>query len=202
MRYVMREKLFSLAGGFVIRDENGEDRFRVRSKVFTIGQQLYFEDMGGARVAHIRQKWFSLRPTYEIRLHGQLGAILKMKAVALLKKRLVLEIPGADDIEAEGDFLGCNYVFRRGGVTVAEVSRRSFALVGTYGVDVAVGENDLLLLAIPPVRPSPRIRAGLRIPDRSHEGCQSGDWHSQGLTPSSPPHRSLPSGPRRGGGCL
>ena len=58
-----------------------------------------------------------------------------------------MDVPGPDDIEAQGSFLDMEYTFTRGTETVAEVSKRWFAFSDTYGVDIADGEDDVLLLA-------------------------------------------------------
>ncbi len=39
------------------------------------------------------------------------------------------------------------YSFLRGGQTVATVSKRWFSMSDTYGVDIAPGEDDVLILA-------------------------------------------------------
>jgi uncharacterized protein YxjI len=46
-----------------------------------------------------------------------------------------------------GDFLDREYAFERGGSEVARVSKRWFALTDTYGVEIADGEDDVLILA-------------------------------------------------------
>ena len=54
---------------------------------------------------------------------------------------------GHDDLEAEGDFLDHEYHFARGGRIVATVSKQWFSWSDTYGVEIADGEDDALLLA-------------------------------------------------------
>jgi uncharacterized protein YxjI len=54
---------------------------------------------------------------------------------------------GPDDLEAAGDFLDHEYTFRRGDRTVATVSKRWFSWTDTYGVEIADGEDPVLILA-------------------------------------------------------
>ena len=56
-------------------------------------------------------------------------------------------MPGPDDLEAEGDFLDYEYSLTRGGRTVATVSKKWFAWSDTYAVEVAEGEDAVLILA-------------------------------------------------------
>ena len=72
---------------------------------------------------------------------------MKKKHFTLFKTRFSVDVPGPDDLEAEGSFLEYNYHFSRGGSTVAEVSKRWFALRDTYGVEISEGEDDVLILA-------------------------------------------------------
>jgi uncharacterized protein YxjI len=50
-------------------------------------------------------------------------------------------------LEAEGNFLDHEYRFTRGGRIVATVSKQWFSWTDTYGVEVADGEDAVLLLA-------------------------------------------------------
>ena len=56
-------------------------------------------------------------------------------------------MPGPDDLEARGSFTDHEYEFTRGGGAVAEVSKRWFSWTDTYGVDIARGQDDVLILA-------------------------------------------------------
>ena len=58
-----------------------------------------------------------------------------------------MDVPGSDDIEAQGSFLDMEYVFTRTGRQIAEVSKRWFAFSDSYGVDIADSEDQILLLA-------------------------------------------------------
>ena len=64
MRYVMKQKLFSLGDDFYIKDESGGDVFFVDGKVFTLGKKLSFQDLEGNELAFIKQKLLSWGPTY------------------------------------------------------------------------------------------------------------------------------------------
>ena len=147
MRYVMRQKLFCWGDDFVIKDETGRDAFFVDGKAFTIGEQLSFQDMNGHELAYIHQKLLAWGPTYEITSGGELVAVVKEHLFTLLKARFTVDVPGPDDLEAAGGFLDHEYTFTRSGGTVATVSKQWFAMTDTYGVDIADGQDDVLILA-------------------------------------------------------
>jgi uncharacterized protein YxjI len=50
-------------------------------------------------------------------------------------------------MEMTGDLLDHEFTIRRGDQTVATISKRWFSMRDTYAVDVAAGQDDLLLLA-------------------------------------------------------
>ena len=143
----MRQKLLSWGDDYTIKDEGGRDLYFVDGKAFSLGGQLAFKDMDGRELAFIKQKLFKLSPTYEIHRSGVLAAVVKQELFALLHHRFTVDVPGPGDLEAKGDFLDHEYVFTRGEREVATVSKRWFALADTYGVEVADGEDDVLILA-------------------------------------------------------
>jgi len=143
----MRQKLLSWGDDYVIKDEAGHELYLVDGKAISWGGQLSFQDLDGRERAFIKQKMFKLSPTYEIHRNGELAAVVQKELFALLHHRFTVDVPGPDDLEAKGDFLDHEYVFTRGGREVATVSKRWFALADTYGVEVAEGEDDVLILA-------------------------------------------------------
>ena len=147
MRYVLKQKLLSWGDDFVIKDEDGNDVFFVDGKAFSIGDKLSFQDMHGNELAFIRQRLLAWGKTYEIFRGGQLAAVVKKELFAFLHHRFMVDVPGPDDLEAEGNFLDREYEFRRGDNVVAVVSKRWFSWTDTYGVDIVDGEDDVLILA-------------------------------------------------------
>ncbi len=147
MRYVMKQKLFSWGDDFYIRDEEGRDVFLVDGKALSFGDQLSFRDLEGRELAFIRQKLMSWGPTYEIYRDGQLAAVVKKELFTFFSCKFTVDVAGPDDLQASGNFTDHEYVFTRSGEAVAAVSKEWFSFSDTYGVDVADGEDDVLILA-------------------------------------------------------
>jgi uncharacterized protein YxjI len=151
MRYQMKQKLFAFGDDFTIKDDAGNDRFFVDGRAFSIGDKLSFQDMAGNELAFIRQKLLAWGPTYEIYRGGQLFAVIKQKIWTLFRNHFSVDVnadgPGPGDLEAQGDFLDHEYTLTRDGQPVASISKRWFAFTDTYGVDIAPGEDDVLILA-------------------------------------------------------
>jgi uncharacterized protein YxjI len=152
MRYVMKQKVWALGNDYVVRDEAGTDRFIVDGRVWSIGDKLSLTDMAGNELAYIHQKLLSWGPTYELYHRGQLFAIVKESLWTFMHYRFSVDV-GADgitpdDLQIEGDFWNKEYAFTRAnGQPVAQVSRKWFSWVDTYGVDVADDHDAVLVLA-------------------------------------------------------
>ena len=142
-----KQKFLSFGNDFHIRNEAGENVFFVDGKVFTLGDKLSFQDMQGRELAYIRQKLLAWGPTYEITRGSAVAAVVKKHLFTLFRCKFTVDVPGPDDLEAVGSFLDLEYTFSRGSRQVAQVSKRWFSWTDTYGVDVAAGEDDVLILA-------------------------------------------------------
>jgi uncharacterized protein YxjI len=61
--------------------------------------------------------------------------------------RFTIDVPGPDDLEMRGNLFDHEFTISRGGQTVATVSKGWFSMRDIYAVDVAPGQDDLLILA-------------------------------------------------------
>lgn len=147
MRYLLKQKFWSWGDDFTIKDEAGNDVFFVDGRVFTIGNKLSFQDMSGNELAFIRQRLLSWGPTYEITRDGELAAVVKKHLFTLFRCKFTVDVPGPNDLEAQGSFMDMEYRLSRGGRQVAEVSKRWFSWTDTYGVEVNHTEDPVLILA-------------------------------------------------------
>lgn len=147
MRYVLQQKLLSWGDDYYIRDDAGNDVYFVDGKAFSIGNQLSFQDLAGNELAYIKQKVLSWAKTYEISRGGELVAVVKKELFTFVHHRFTVDVPGPDDLEAEGNFTDHEYQFRRAGGVVATVSKQWFTLRDTYGIEIDDSEDQVLLLA-------------------------------------------------------
>lgn len=148
MRYLLKQKLFSFGDDFTIKNEAGDAVFQVDGRAFTLlREKLAFEDMQGKELAFIRERIIALTPSYEILRNGEVAAVVKKDLINLFRCGFTVDVPGPDDLEAQGSLLDHEYTFTRGSRTVATVSKRWFSFTDTYGVDVEAGEDPVLILA-------------------------------------------------------
>jgi uncharacterized protein YxjI len=87
-----------------------------------------------------------MRPTYQISIAGQEAAEVRKRLFTPFRDRFTIDVPGPDDLEMDGDLFDHEFTIRRGGQTVATVSKRWFSMRDTYAVDVAPDQDHLLIL--------------------------------------------------------
>jgi uncharacterized protein YxjI len=146
MRYVMKQKLFSLTDRFAIRNEAGEDAFFVNGH-FSIGHKLSFEDPAGNELLFIRQKLLAFGPTYELFRGDEHVATIRKELFTFFNCTFDIHVDGQGDLEAQGNFSDHEYVVTTGGETAAQISKEWFTWADTYGVDIADGIDPALILA-------------------------------------------------------
>jgi uncharacterized protein YxjI len=147
MRYVMRQKLLSLGDSFTIKDQNERDAYFVKGKWLSFGDKLSFQDTAGKELVYIDQRLLNWGPTYELWRGTDLLAVVKRQVFSFIHHRFTVDVPGPDDLEAEGDFLDHEYSFTRGDRVVATVSKQWFTIADTYGIEIEEGEDPVLILA-------------------------------------------------------
>src|SRR5918911_2458613 len=145
--YVIREKFFRLGEDSDIFDEAGQRVLHVDGKVMSLHNRLVLRDPQGQEVAQVSRKLISLRPTYQISIGGEPAAQVRKHFFTPFVDRFTIDIPGPDDLEMSGNLFDHEFTIRRGDQTVATVSKRWFSVRDTYAVDVAPGQDDLLILA-------------------------------------------------------
>jgi uncharacterized protein YxjI len=147
MRYVMRQKPFSLAVSFTIKDDNGRAAYHVNGQSFRIGNKLSLQDSHGNELVHIDQRLLNWTPTYELWRDGGLLAVVERELFSGLRHRFTIGVHGSDDLEAEGNFLDHQYIFTRRDQAVAVLTRRWLAFTATCGIEINEGEDLPLILA-------------------------------------------------------
>jgi uncharacterized protein YxjI len=147
-KYRMREKLFAIGDDFWVEDEAGERAFKVDGKALHIRKTLVLEDPSGAELYKIQEKKLHIRDTMDVERDGETVARVKKALITPLRERFSIEVEGGEDMEAKGNIVDHEYKIERGGDSVAEVSKRWFRVRDTYGIEIGPGQDDALILAV------------------------------------------------------
>ena len=145
--YVIRERLFRLGEDSDITDETGQPVLRVDGKVLSLHNRLILRDPAGREAGQVHRKLAALRPTYEITIDGKDVAEVRERLFTPFGERFTVSVHGAGDMQIDGDLLSHEFTIERDGQTVATISKRWLTMTASYAVEVAPGEDDLLILA-------------------------------------------------------
>ncbi|MDD7984501.1 LURP-one-related family protein [Lentisphaera marina] len=146
MKYIMKDKFFSLGDNYEIKTEDEKLAYTVKGKFLSFGNKLDVFDHSGKNVAFIEQKLLSMMPCYRLYKGGLMFAEV-MQKFAWFKKNFLLDVPGPNDYTIKGDFWGHKYKFYRSGKVVARVDKKMFTWADSYGVDIVEGEDDLSIIS-------------------------------------------------------
>jgi uncharacterized protein YxjI len=145
--YAIKERFLDVGDDFDITDDQGRKVFRVDGKVLTVRNRLVIEDTAGREVASVHRHLVAVRPTYEVTIGGQKAAEVRKALFTPFREKFTIDVPGPDDLTMKGNLFDHEFTVERGGREVASVSKKWFSIRDTYGVDIADGENHLLILA-------------------------------------------------------
>ena len=146
-RYQMREKLFSVGDDFWIETESGERAFKVNGKALRVRSTFILESPSGEELLKIQEKKLRIRDTMEIERDGETVATIHKALITPLRDRFAIELEDGGELSAKGNIVDHEYEIERDGDKVAEVSKRWFRVRDTYGIEIAAGEDNALILA-------------------------------------------------------
>jgi uncharacterized protein YxjI len=148
-RYKIRQKMFSIGDDFWIENQEGRRVFKVDGKALRLRKTLIFEDLNGNKLCQIQERWLPIRETMAIDgPDGEQIALVKKALIAPLRDRWSVNVNNAPDLTVQGNILDHEYTIKEGWNKVAEVSKRWLSLTDTYGVEIDSGQNDILILAV------------------------------------------------------
>jgi uncharacterized protein YxjI len=147
-RYQMREKLFAVGDDFWIETAAGERAFKVDGKALRLRETFVLKNPSGDDLFEIQERKLSVRDKMAIERHGETVATVKKALVSPLRDRFSIEVARGGDLEAKGNIVDHEFKIERDGDQIAEVSKRWFRVRDTYGIEIAAGENDALILAV------------------------------------------------------
>jgi len=106
--------------------------YMIRERMFRMGEDSDITDQAGQPVLHVDGK-----DVAEVRKH----------LFTAFGDRFTIDVHGAGEMEIDGDLLSHEFTIGRDGQTVATVSKRWLSVTDSYTVDVAPGEDHVLILA-------------------------------------------------------
>jgi uncharacterized protein YxjI len=146
-RYQLREKLFAIGDDYWIETGDGDRAYKVNGKALRIRKTFVIESPSGQELLKIQEKKLSVRDKMRIERDGKTVATVHKALITPLRERYAIDVEHGEDLTAKGNIVDHEYEIERDGQKIAEVSKRWFRVRDTYGIEVAPGENDALILA-------------------------------------------------------
>ncbi len=148
-RYQMREKLVSIGDDFWIEDEHGQKAFKVDGKALRVRKTLNFEDAHGHVMCKIQERMLRVKDSMEVEgPDGKQVAMVKKAIISPVRDRFTVKIKNGPDLEVKGNILDHEYTIGEGHDKVAEISKKWFRIRDSYGVEVEPGQDDIVILAV------------------------------------------------------
>ena len=142
--YRMRQKLVSIGDDYWIEDEDGNRVFEVDGKALRVRQTLAFENREGCELYHIQEACCASGQ------HGDPGRrrCYRQEGVDHAGARALVRStsPMAPTWRCRGIWSITSTASGR--AEIAEVPKKWFRIANTYGVEVADGQDPVLMLAI------------------------------------------------------
>ena len=140
--------MISIGDDYVIENDRGERVFKLDGKALRVRKTIRFEDMDGQELVKIQERMLRVRDSMEMEgPDGNRIAMVHKAMITPLRERWTVKIEDGPDLRVQGNVVDHEYTIERDGQQVAEVSKRWFRVRDTYGVEIAPGENEILILA-------------------------------------------------------
>jgi uncharacterized protein YxjI len=148
-RYQMRQKLVAIGDDSFIQNEAGQKVFKVDGKALRVRDTLVFRDMQGNELCKIQERMLRVKDSMEVEgPGGERVAMVKKALITPVRDRWTVKIKNGPDLDVQGNILDHEYRIGEGRNKVAEVSKKWFRVRDTYGVEIAEGQDDIVILAV------------------------------------------------------
>lgn len=139
--------MFSIGEDFWIENDRGEAVYKVDGKALRIRETFLLEDRNGAELATIQAKLIALMPTMTIQRGGQPWVVVKKIPFTFMHQEFEIDVQDGRTLRAKGEITNHEYQILEADQPIATISKQWFTLRETYGIAIAPGQDEVLLLA-------------------------------------------------------
>jgi uncharacterized protein YxjI len=144
----MREKLWAIGDDYWIETEDGQRAFKVNGKALRARRTFILESPEGEELIKIQERKLRIRDTMVLERDGRTVATIKKALITPLRDRYSIDLENdGGELSAKGNIVDHEFEIERDGEKIAEISKRWLRIRETYGVEIAPGEDDALILA-------------------------------------------------------
>ncbi|MFJ6696575.1 LURP-one-related/scramblase family protein [Streptomyces sp. NPDC091272] len=146
MKFLVRDKLFSIGDDYWIEDENGQHAFLVDGKALRLRDTLEIKDSEGRTLITLREKMLSWRDAMTLERNGEALATVRKKRLSLLRNHYRVTLNEGTELDVSGRVLDREFAVEYDGELLAHISRQWFRVRETYAVNVVREDTDAALL--------------------------------------------------------
>ena len=146
--YQLRRQMLAFGEDFWVANANGENVYKLDGKVLALTQTFALQDVNGNELARMRAEMLTLRKTMDIERGGQVVAVVKKAFINILGQSFTVDIAGDGELQAHGDILNHEFQIAGPAGVVATVSRQWFVGDLIYGIAIAPGQDEVLMLCV------------------------------------------------------
>ncbi|HKP88630.1 MAG TPA: LURP-one-related family protein [Thermoleophilaceae bacterium] len=143
----MRERVFAVGDDFWIDTDDDRHAFKVDGKALRLRSTFVLETPEGRELMTVQERKLRIRDTMELERGGRSAGTVKKALISPLRDRFTIALAEGGELTAKGNVVDHEYEIERDGRKVAEISKRWFRVRDTYGIEIAPGEDDALILA-------------------------------------------------------
>jgi uncharacterized protein YxjI len=143
----MKEKLLAIGDDYWIDTDDDRHAYKVNGKALRMRSTFVLESPSGDELLKIQERKLRVRDTMAVERDGRTVATIRKALVTPLRDRYTIELDGGGEMKAKGNIVDHEYEIERDGHKVAEISKKWFRVRDTYGIEVAPGQDDALILA-------------------------------------------------------
>ncbi len=90
MKFIIKQKLFSITDKYIIENEYGEKLYKAQKILMSMVKKIKIYDIEDRELVYIKEKFIKILPTYLIYMSGNHIATMK-KDISILKPRFTVE---------------------------------------------------------------------------------------------------------------
>ena len=147
MKLYIKQKVFSFADRFAIKDEDGNDVYSAVGRILSLGKKLDIYEgtnTDSAPVGKIEQRLVAITTRFGIVVRGK-HVTEMVRKITFFSNDYRLE---GLSWHLEGDFLAHEYRLMDGHNAIMQLSRKWFTWGDSYELDIADNQDPLLCLCI------------------------------------------------------
>lgn len=147
-RFLLRQILLAIGHDSWVMDERDQKIFLIDHKTVALRKTYIMYDTNNQEVLKIQHQPLHLHKTMTIEHQGKTVATVQKAWLTLLRDKWNIQMPGGEDLVAQGNLLDHEYTISRGGQAVAQISKHWFTIRESYGVEVYDDRLSAIMIAL------------------------------------------------------